>query len=211
MQTSRHFRRLDHKRAGPAHRINQRFAAVIATFPQEHRRQIFAHGCLAHGLFVAAFVQAFTRCIDAEGAKVVVDPQFKPDRCISGNCCAQLFDQRLFYTLDCRARMIYFRGFASRLDLHRHIGAQHVAPGELARPFIQLRQMESTKFTDTGQHTPRPAHLQIGAPDLGPIALHGDTPRRDDRVGETTSGSFFAQGVFKAGGSHQEDIEHTRP
>ena len=67
--------------------------------------------------------------------------------------------------------------------------------------------MHDAERADAGQHARCAADHQIGAPDVGPAALHGDAADTGPGPGEALVQRLLAECVFEAWGHDQEDVE----
>ena len=120
-------------------------------------------------------VQSLARSIKRKGAKVVIDPNFEGQICLGIDCHAKLFFQCSFNALRCGFGVINFGRLSGDIYPQRDIGAQRIAPRELARTLIKLGQMKRAEFTNAGQNAGCTAQHQIGTPNIRPMTLDGDT------------------------------------
>ena len=203
----RHLGGFDHEGARAAHRIDHRLGSIIPAAAQEQRRQRFTHRGLAGGQLVAALVQTLARGVEADLAQVVLDPHAYGQQRLFGGFHPQRIGDGVLDTFGGGPGMIDAGFAAGRLHPVGDVGAQQRRPFELARPLVELREMHRPEPRDPRQHAPCPAQHEIGAPDLGPVAVAGDPAGYGLRVGESQFRRFVAQQVFQPRRAGEEDFE----
>ena len=164
------FRRFDHECARAAHGIVHWFIAIKVTEPKHQRRHGFAHRRLGGCLLVAPPVQQIARCVDAESAEIILESDLEREVRLVGNLRAQCCGYGVGDALGGSARMVDAGTLAACLHPQRNIISQGFRPWEGAGALVQLRQMKRPEFPDPRQHPAGAAQLQVGAPDIAPVA-----------------------------------------
>ena len=200
-------RRLDHEGARSAHRIEQRFGAVIAAFAQEQRRHGLPHRGGVQRLLVAALVQRLAGGIDADGADVVLDPHHHHDLRLGRERRAKGFADRGLDALGGGAAVVDARPGAGGLDAEWRVRAQDAGPGHAPRPVVELREMDHAELVDARQHAPGAPDPEIGAPDLWPATPGHHAARHRARLLEPLAGHLGGQDGLEPRRGGQEDLE----
>lgn len=117
------------------------------------------------------------------------------------------FKQRGFNALRSGLGVIDFGSFASDLNAHRHIRAQHCAPVEFTRSLIKLGKVERHERPDARKNTDCAAQLKIGAPYVAPLSQKRNPPRHNAGVWKPQFYRFCLQQRFKARRADEEDFK----
>ena len=151
-------------------------------------------------------MQAFARGIDADRAEVVFDPNLNGDRGVLCQCRAKVLFQGGFDPLAGGFVVVNLGLAAGDFDLERNVLAQHIAPREFPRPFVELGKVHHPKRPDPHQNSRGPAQLQVCTPDIRPCSAKTHPAHAGDGIGKARRDRFFSEDCFEARSNRKEDV-----
>src|SRR5690606_35176180 len=154
----------------------------------------------------AALVQQLARCVDADGAEIIVDAGPDADLGVRRDGSADLLADRFRNALRRGSGVIDARALARSLDTDGDIRAQDVAPRKGPGALLKLRQMHRAECADARQNAACAADHEIGTPDIVPAALDPDASVKDFGRAESMNLCLRAEHGFQARRGGQEDL-----